>query len=273
MTVERVKYKLVATMDTSRPMGGNTIHDDAGAQGFGFQSALVVGGYVYAWAVPAILNVLGNHWLSRGWVGIQFRRPVYVGDELTALATREPGATAAITVQNQRQEACLVAEAGLNDAPWLQELLVPTDLIPQARPSGRPPLTLERAPAGKDLRPMRSHVTDGSSRPYLAPIPEESNRLWSGPEGLVHPGWIVGRMTGLALHSYTFSPSIAAAIRVQHLARFQLNQQITIAGHFRSAYERNGHHYSVVDGLILGEDGTQLVQVQQTTIFKVAKRH
>jgi hypothetical protein len=29
----------------------------------------------------------------------------------------------------------------------------------------------------------------------------------------------------------------------------------------------------VVDGLILGEDGTQLVQVQQTTIFKVAKRH
>jgi acyl dehydratase len=120
MTAERIEYKLVATMDTSRPVGGNSIHSDAGAQGFGFRSALVVGGYVYAWAVPAILDALGNEWLGRGWVSIQFRRPVHVGDELIVLSTKGPEATAAIRVQNQRQEGCLVGDAGLNDAPGLR---------------------------------------------------------------------------------------------------------------------------------------------------------
>jgi hypothetical protein len=268
----QAEYRVVASMDTSRPMGGNMIHSDQGAKDYGFRSALVVGGYVYGWTAPVILEVLGREWLSHGWASINFRRPTYVGDEMTARISRREDGVCELTMQNQKGESCLYGEVGLGNAAWLADLVVPARITPEARPESRPPLTLEAAPVGQDLRPLSSRVGDDASLPYVNGTTEEENPLWSGPGSLVHPGWVVGRMTGLALHSYTFSPSIAAAIRIQHLREFRTGQTIKVAGHFRDAYERNGHHYSVIDGLLLDEQGSPVVEVQQTTIFKVARR-
>ena len=36
------------------------------------------------------------------------------------------------------------------------------------------------------------------------------------------------------------------------------------------AYERKGHHIGVFDCLVIGEDGTRLVHMRHTTIFRIA---
>jgi hypothetical protein len=79
-------------------------------------------------------------------------------------------------------------------------------------------------------------------------------------------------MTRLLHHSYNYGPAIHARTHLQNLARAEAGQTVTVAGHFHQAYERKGHHYAVFDGVILSEDGRELVKMRHTTIFQVAKR-
>jgi acyl dehydratase len=93
-------------MDMSRSMAGNVIHSDQGAKDFGFQSAIVIGGMVYGWSVPAVLDVLGDEWLSNGWVSLTFRRPTYVGDELIARVVERNDGICDLTIQKNESETC-----------------------------------------------------------------------------------------------------------------------------------------------------------------------
>jgi len=38
------------------------------------------------------------------------------------------------------------------------------------------------------------------------------------------------------------------------------------------AYEKNGHHYAVVDGDLFDESGKEIARIRHTNIFKVAKK-
>jgi len=80
-------------------------------------------------------------------------------------------------------------------------------------------------------------------------------------------------MSPLLHHSFDYGPAIHARSHIQNLAPAYSGQTFTVAGHFREAFERKGHHYAVIDGLILAEDGAPLAQVRHTTIFQVAKRN
>jgi hypothetical protein len=95
---------------------------------------------------------------------------------------------------------------------------------------------------------------------------------WVGPDARIHPGWLAARMTPLIHHSYDYGPSIHTRTQAQHLAPAMAGQSVTVAGRFAEAYERKGHHYAVVDGLILSERGEPLARIRHTTIFRVAQR-
>jgi hypothetical protein len=79
-------------------------------------------------------------------------------------------------------------------------------------------------------------------------------------------------MTPLIHHSYDYGPAIHARSQIQNLRPALVGQTVTVAGHFLEQYERKGHHYGVVDGVILSEAGEELVHLRHTTIFQVAKR-
>ncbi|MCA9854701.1 MAG: hypothetical protein KC482_14135, partial [Dehalococcoidia bacterium] len=110
------------------------------------------------------------------------------------------------------------------------------------------------------------------ARTYAEEKQRDMDPRWSEEGGYIHPGWMAARMTPLIHHSYHYGPAIHARSQIQNLRPARLGQVVTVAGHFLKTYERKGHHYAVVDGVILGEDGTELAFIRHTTIFEVAKR-
>jgi hypothetical protein len=250
----------------------NIIHSTGGARAYGYRAALVGGVIVYGWCVPAILAAAGERWLDDGWVDVSFRRPTYPGDAMTARVEERDDGTFGLTMTNQDGDACLSGELGVGRAPWLAELRVPSRMTAEPRPESVPPLTLANAPVGQDIRAMAVPIPMEEARRFAREREAEEDPRFTGERPLVHPGWIAGRMTPLLHHSYSYGPAIHARSHIQNLSRAEAGQTLTVAGHFVAAYERKGHHYAVVDGLILGEDGRELARLRHTTIFQVAKR-
>lgn len=247
----------------------NIIHSSEGAARYGFRGALVGGVTVYGWTVPAILEALGETWLDSGWADIHFRRPVHPGDELTVAV--EPGAAAfLLEVTNAGGEICIRGEVGLGAATWLHDLASPARVSAEPRPSALPRLTPESAPVSQDLRPMAVSFPSESVATYARDLQLDDSALWAGPAARIHPAQLAARMTPLLHHSYDYGPAIHARSQVQHLARAAAGQTITVAGHFCETYERKGHHYGIVDGLILSETGQPIARIRHTTIYQVA---
>lgn len=268
-TAERRITAFMEDPDALRPE--NPIHSTSGGLEYGFRAALVGGVTVYGWAAPAIVEALGESWLERGWVEVAFRRPTYPGDEMTARLVEQEGGAFELTMANQDGEACLRGSAGLGDAPFLDGMHKPQRRAAEERPVERLALTLANAPVGQDIRPMAVPISAEDARRFAAEHEADDHPRYRGERALLHPGWIAARMSPFLHHSFDYAPAIHAHSHIQHLARAEAGQTVTVAGHLVEVYERNGHHYLVADGLITGEDGTELAQVRHTTIFNVAK--
>ena len=253
-----------------RPDISNPIHSTAVATEYGFRAALVGGVTVYGWTVPAIIDALGEGWLDHGWADVSFRRPVYPGDEMTATVTPGDGGHQ-LVMANGAGEGCIVGSIGLGDGPFLPGLAMPERIRAEARGPNLPPLRLEDAPLGEDLRPMPVPFSVEDAEEYVRTKQLDDHPRWFGDGARIHPGWLAARMTPMIHHSYDYGPAIHTRTQAQHLRPALAGQTITVAGHFIDAYERKGHHYGVVDGAILAEDGELLARIRHTTIFRVAK--
>lgn len=249
----------------------NPIHSTAVAAEYGFRAALVGGVTVYGWMAPAILDVLSEGWLADGWVDVHFRQPVYPGDEMTTVVG-EAGPEHSLEMTNGAGVLCLTGSVGNGEAPWLGELAAPVRRRAEPRPASVPYLTIENAPVGEDLRPMAVMLSREDATVYALEKQQDSGELWTGPAARVHPGWVAAQMTPLLHHSYDYAPAIHTQSQIQHLAPIEPGQTFTFAGHFREAFQRKGHHYAVIDGVMLAEDGRELARLRHTTIFRVAKR-
>ncbi len=95
--------------------------------------------------------------------------------------------------------------------------------------------------------------------------------LFTGDRARLHPGWLTSRPIALLHHSYDYGPSIHTRSQIQHLAPAYAGQTLVVSGTFTDGFERNGHHYAVVDCLIASEDGLELAALRHTTIYQVAK--
>ncbi|MBM3139106.1 MAG: hypothetical protein FJZ92_02540 [Chloroflexi bacterium] len=267
------EHRIVAFLDGPDSLNiGNVIHSTEGAKQYGYSGALVGGVTVYGWATPAILEALGDGWLDRGWAEIAFRHPTYPGDELMIRVEGDGAAAWSLRMTKPDGSDAVVGTLGLGDAPWLGELTLPTRVEPEPRLETLPRLTMEIAPVGQDLRPMRVSATPEELRAYAIEKQRSQDPRFVGEQPLLHPGWIAARITPLLHHSYDYGPAIHAKSHIQHLTRPQAGGAVTVAGRFVDTYERKGHHYGITHGLILAADGRRLAQIQHTTIYEVAKR-
>lgn len=269
----RAQRQMTAFLDgEDSPTIANPIHSTEVARQYGYTAALVGGVTVYGWATPTILDAIGAGWLERGWVEVAFRHPTYPGDALTVdVAPAGDGASALRMTKVDGADA-VVGTLGLDDAPWLGELRSPRRRIAESRPERLPRLTMAAAPIGEDIRPMAVSATAEEMRTYALEKQRSVDPRFVGERPLIHPGWIAARMTPLIHHSFDYGPSIHARSHIQHLAPAEAGQIVTVAGHVVETYERKGHHYIVVDGVMLSEDARELARLRHTTIFQVAKR-
>ena len=250
----------------------NPIHSTAVATEYGFKAALVGGVTVYGWCTPPIVEAVGEGWLDQGWADVSFRRPVYPGDAMTITVSPTGIDRAELLMTNDRGERCLAGEVGLGRGPWFSELTRPARTTAEPRPAAVPYLTLEDAPVGEDLRPMPVPLLRDDAVIYATDLQRDLHERWAGEHPRLHPGWLAARMTPMMHHSYDYAPAIHTRSQVQHLAPGYAGQTVTVTGHLVRAYEEKGHHYAVVDGSILAEDGTEVARIRHTTIFRPAKR-
>src|SRR6185312_10601837 len=172
---------------------------------------------------------------------------------------------------NGAGERCLAGAVGLGEAPWLGELASPQRRAAEKRPAQLPYLTLENAPIGEDLRPLAVPLSREDATAYALEKQADGDARWTGPGAVAHPGWIASKMTPLLHHSYDYAPAIHTRSQIQQLTPAPAGQTFTFAGTFREAFERKGHHYAVLDGVMLAQDGEELARLRHTTIFHVRK--
>lgn len=254
------------------PTIANPIHSTEVAKQYGYRAALVGGVTVYGWATPTILDARGERWLDGGWIEVAFRHPTYPGDELTISVAPDGDGASMLRMTKADGSDAVTGTLGLGEAPWLGEFRSPQRRVAEPRPERLPQLTMAIAPSGADIRPMAVSASADEMRTYALEKQRSADPRFVGEQPLIHPGWIAARMTPLLHHSYDYGPSIHSRSHIQHLAPAESGQTVTVAGHFVETYERKGHQYAVVDGVLLAEDGRELARLRHTTIFNVAKR-
>jgi agmatine/peptidylarginine deiminase len=79
-------------------------------------------------------------------------------------------------------------------------------------------------------------------------------------------------MISLMMRNYDYGhPAIHTESHIQNYARIPADQDVVLSGTFVTAYERNGHHYAVVDADLYALDGQHLARQRHTNIFKVRR--
>lgn len=256
-------------------MKRNKIHTKDGGSAYGFRGALIGGVTIYGWCIPAILEAFGEDWLDRGWIYIQFRRPTYPDERVNVEVTRDGSGLHHLEATKDGGnggEVCLRAELGIGDAPWLDQFVLSKKMEADPKTDDLEWITLENAPVGRDIRTLSYTVTAEEAR-QLGREQLQPLDLFTGDEPLVHPSVIARHMITLLAHSYHYgNPSIHASSHIQNFSRARAGQTFTLTGHMIDAYEKNGHHYSVVDGDLFDESGREITRIRHTNIFKVAKK-
>ena len=77
-------------------------------------------------------------------------------------------------------------------------------------------------------------------------------------------------MTPLLKHSFQYGPSIHTRSQVVHVGAGFAGEGVVVNGRFIEAFERHGHHYAVLDGLVSAPSGAAIARLRHTTIFRIA---
>jgi hypothetical protein len=263
---------ITATADPP-PVGiPNPIHDADGAGGAGYAGALVAGVRTYGWVVEAVVELLGEEWLERGWADVTLRRPLYA-DELVTVTVGSPrpgdGGTWAVHAA-VGDRIVLDGAVGLGAAPWLGELDPPAPAPALDPPAQRPTYTIDSAPLGQPLRPLGAFVSaDGARRLRLDDLGQTSSAV---PAGALHPWFLAARIAPLTRHNFTYGPTIHVRTQIQHRGPARAGQEVVVGARIVDVFERKDHWYQVLDGLVVGDGAApgcpELARIRHHSIFR-----
>ena len=269
MTTPTIERSITAFLDGEDSLEiDNIIHSTEGAAHFGFEGALVGGVTVYSWAVPALIEGLGDEWLDTGWIDFRLRRPVYPGDEITTRVTpTEVGVE--FSMSKADGEVSIAGTAGLGSAGFYADLAVAQDRSPV--PPADPPtvLTPQNLPIGEDLPAMAVPMSTEDAADYADQFARDPHARWRGEGALLHPGWIAGRCVRLTKHTYNYPAGIHAGSQIQMLAPAKAGQTLIVSGHVTDGYRRKQHEYCLLDVTISSESGEDLARLRHRTIYQV----
>ena len=261
----------VATHDPPPKGIPNPIHDDDGAQGAGYQGSLVAGVRTYGWAAETVLEAVGPHWLSHGWVDFTLRRPLFVGDRLiTSVALADDHWSITCTATRDGDTAphvVLDGTCGLGDAAWLDVLDPPAPSDGVDPPTRRPTYDLDTIPLREPLHPLAVEVSASAATRLATDDLGLRDRRYAGERPLIHPYFVAGRMAPLTRHNFTYGPTIHVRSQIQHVDRLHAPGVVTVGASIVDAYERKGHLYQVLDGVVSGPSGPAAL-IRHHTIFQ-----
>lgn len=264
----RFSNHIVATPDPPSTGVHNPIHDAEGADAAGYSGALVAGVRTYGWAAQTIALALGPEWRATGWVDYSLKRPLFAGEALTIEVRETDGEWTVTCTVDEDQRIVLAGTAGLGDAPWLSELSPPE---PEPSAQTMPPLpsyTLDTVPLMQPLTPLGAWLTSETAQAMVAnDLGLDDPHYSSAADTPIHPYFIAGRMAPLTRHNFTYGPTIHVRSQIQHKQEGISGREVVINAQIVDAYDRKGHWYQVLDGVVTTDQGS-LAQLRHTTIFR-----
>ncbi|WP_342361790.1 MaoC family dehydratase [Terrarubrum flagellatum] len=227
-------------------------HDDDTARKFGFRAALVPGAFLYGHVSRLAVDAWGEEWLTRGAMGMRFRRPAYDGDRLTI--------SAGVAIAS---DAGLRADAQVTNAAGEQ---LAVGWIAKPRDAAQPPV-IEGAPpplpdpkidaetglkVGACIGSRNAILTSADLAISLAAFQETHDAYANG--SLAHPGCPMRLAMGDVNQSFALpTPPIFASIETQHFRTVHAEQRIATSGVVVELYERNNRRYFVTDEILTAD--------------------
>jgi hypothetical protein len=167
------------------------------------------------------------------------------------------------------ERVVLDGAVGLGPASWAGDIDPPTPGPALDPPAVRPTYTIDSAPVGQPLRPLGGYVSAGGARRLsLDELGQTSSRV---PDDRLHPWFLAARMAPLTRHNFTYGPTIHVRSQIQHRGPARAEQEVVVGARIIDVYERNGHSYHVLDGLVVGDGGAagcaELARIRHHAIF------
>ncbi len=269
----RLHDRVVATPDPPTSGANNPIHDSAGASAAGYSAPLVTGVRTYGWAVSTLVQALGPSWLHSGWVEFELRRPLFAGETLHIKAHLDEGFVHFQCLAGDGAQSRLVVEgrAGNGDASWLEDLHPPAIAAAEEPRSPLLSYDLSSAPLHVPLRPLGELVDAAYAKAMVttdlgltdSPIANSADAAKTA----IHPYYLAGRMAPLTRHNFLYGPTIHVRSQIQHCRQPTAPAEIVAGAQIIEAFERNGHLYHVLDGIVSDGEG-ELARIRHRSIFK-----
>lgn len=239
----------------------NKIHDDAVAKRLGFTGGLVPGVDVYAYMAHAPVARWGREFLERGTLEARFARPVYDGE--TATVTAREGAGGGLDIEVASRDAiCATGHAAMTGtAPPPLDTFAATAAAAQRTPADEVSLAVGRLLGIKPLR-----ITPEWAARYVEDV-RERDPLY-GEQGLSHPGQLPRLFNWALTHNVVLGPWIHVGSKVDHFAAARVGDELTVRARVTANYDRKGHRFVELDGLVVANATTALARIAHTAIYR-----
>jgi acyl dehydratase len=239
----------------------NKMHDDTVARRFGFVGGLVPGVDVFAYMSHMPVARWGRAFLERGVMEGRFVKPVYDGESVDVFAEEVDGGLT-LTVES-RGEVCATGRAALpSEAPKLrledfQSVAVVAKRLPVDERSYAPGCWLGIPPFRQGLEAMKVYLQGiGETEPLY------------GREAIVHPGMLLRMMNWALMENAILGPWIHVGNTLQHLGVAFATDELTVRAKVTDNYERKGHRFVELDGVIVANDRTLVAHCLYTAIYQ-----
>ena len=239
----------------------NKMHDDTVARRFGFAGGLVPGVEVMAYMMHLPVQEWGRAFLDRGLMEARFLKPVYDGETAEVRGSESDGVLTLEVVS--RGELCATGSASLPANPPAFALADFRDVAPVAE---RQPVGASSFVIGEWLGTAPRAWPGATGAAYRADI-RETDPIYAR-EGLGHPGILQRVMNRLLVDNVVLGPWIHVGSRMQILTPVQPDDEITARAKVVGNYEKKGHRFVELDGLVIANGKTPLAHCHHTAIYQ-----
>lgn len=239
----------------------NRMHDNSVARRFGFQGGLVPGVDVFAYMTHMPVAKWGRAFLERGLMDGRFFKPVYDGE--TAVVTAEETADGLAIKVESRGELCASGTASMpSDAPNISL----GNFQSAAVVGKQAPADEKSYQTGKWLAiPPFTLGAQGSSD-YLRDV-READPLYARDK-IVHTGMLLRTMNWALMENAILGPWIHVGSTIRYLGAAGVDDELTVRAKVTGNYERKGHKFVELDGVIIANGAKPIAHCQHVAIYQ-----
>ena len=101
---------------------------------------------------------------------------------------------------------------------------------------------------------------------YVADV-RERDPLYAR-EDLSHPGQLPRLFNWALTHNVVLGPWIHVGSKIDHFAAAQVGDELTVRAKVTANYEKKGHRFVDLDGLVIANGTTPIARIAHTAIYR-----